>query len=77
MKRTTIFLDEILLRRLKQVARAQGKSFAAVVREAVGQYVAARPAGDRQLPSFAGIAASGEADVSSRVDELLWTEPHS
>ena len=46
MKRTTIFLDEPLLRQARQLAQSEGKSFAALVREAVAAYVA----GDRAAP---------------------------
>ena len=80
MKRTTVFLDEGLLRRARQLARREGKSFAQVVREAVAAYVSGNPS-DRvagaRLPSFAGKFASGHRDTSERVDELLWTEPHA
>lgn len=76
MKRTTVFLDEAMIRRATQKARAEGRSFASLVREAVAAYVAARPQGQRPLPSFTGIADSGETDISERVDEFLWTDPH-
>ncbi len=76
MKRTTVFFDDTLLRRAMRKARAEGRSFAALVREAVTVYVEARPAGHRPLPSFTGIADSGETDISERVDEFLWTDPH-
>ena len=76
MRRTTVFLEEDLLRRAMQKARSEGRSFAALVREAVAAYVAARPQGQRPLPSFTGIANSGETGISERVDEFLWTDPH-
>jgi hypothetical protein len=76
MKRTTVFLDEATLRRAAQKARAEGRSFASLVREAVAAYVAARPQGQRPLPSFTGMYDSGQTDTSERVDELLWTVPH-
>jgi len=76
MKRTTVFLDEAMVRRATQKARAEGRSFAALVREAVAAYVAARPTGKRPLPSFTGMYDSGHTDTSERVDELLWTDPH-
>jgi len=76
MKRTTVFLDEPLIRRAMRMARSEGRSFAALVREAVAAYVAGRPTGHRPLPSFTGIADSGETDISERVDEFLWTDPH-
>jgi len=71
MKRTTIFLDEMLLRRVKRAARAEGRSFAAVVREALTQYVAqGAPRGGR-LPSIAGAFDSGFTDTAERAEELL------
>ena len=76
VKRTTVFLDDGLIRRAMQRARAEGRSFAALVREAVAVYVDVRPAGRRPLPSFTGIADSGETDIAERVDEFLWTDPH-
>jgi hypothetical protein len=29
-----------------------------------------------KLPSLAGKFASGRADISEKVDELLWKDPH-
>jgi len=76
MDRTTVFLDRMLLRRARQLARREGKSFAAVVREALAAYVAAAERPTSRLPSIAGSFASGHADTSEHVDELLWQEPH-
>lgn len=77
MKRTTIFLDPSMERRLKALARHEGKSFAQCVREAVAQYVAQPKGAKRPLPSFFGIASGGDPDVSERFEELLWTDPHA
>ena len=76
MRRTSLFLDEVLLRQLQRKARGDGVSFAHVVREALAQYVA-QPRGAVVLPSIAGQFASGTTDTSARVDELLWRDPHS
>lgn len=81
MKRTTIFIDESLERRLKQKARREGKSVAQCVREAVAAYLAA-PVGKRPLPSWVGMWDSGHTDTSERVDEILretlgQQDPHS
>ena len=70
MKRTTVFLDEPMVRRLKQKARSEGKSFAQCVREAVAAYVAP-PTGARPLPSITGMFSSGYTDTSERVDEII------
>lgn len=74
MKRTTIFLDESLLKALKRIASRREVSFATVVREAMAAYVA-EPAATG-VPMIAGEFASGTADTASRVDELLWRGPH-
>ena len=75
MKRTSVFLDKVLLRRAREFARGEGKSFAAVVREALAAYIATPAQSASRLPSVAGQFASGRSDTSERVDELLWSEP--
>lgn len=67
--KTTVYLDEADYRRLKALARVDGRPSAALVREAVAQYVAKRANGVR--PSSIGSARSGRSDISERVDELL------
>lgn len=75
MRRTTIFVDDQLLRQVRQFAKREGKSFAAVVRESLLAYLAGgRP--KPRLPSIAGRFASGHNDTAERADELLWREPH-
>lgn len=76
MRRTSLFLDDQLTKRLQKLARARGVSFATVVREALAQYLAA-PGGADALPTIAGRFSSGKADTSEHVDELLWPDPHS
>jgi predicted transcriptional regulator len=72
MKRTTIFIDETLERRLKQKARREGKSVAQCVREAVAAYVAVPLAGGRGLPSIVAMFKGGPPDdASRRVDEII------
>lgn len=75
MKRTTIFLEDALLRALKRLATRRDVSFATVVREAAAAYIAA-PAPAYAVPSVAGRFASHTTDTASHVDELLWREPH-
>jgi len=75
MRRTSLFLDEQTIKRMQKLARSRGVSFATVVREALAQYVADAEAAPA-LPSIAGRFASGTADTSERVDELLWRDPH-
>jgi hypothetical protein len=76
MKRTTVFLDSELIRRARRFARKEGKSFAQVVREAVAKYIVEEPPAGTPVPGIAGKFASGRSDVSARVDELLWQDPH-
>lgn len=76
MKRTTVFLDEQLLRQAQEQAGREGKSFAQLVREAVAGYLLGSQDPATRIPSVAGQFASGCADTADRVDELLWREPH-
>jgi len=76
MRRTSLFLDEQLIKRMQKLAHTRGVSFATVVREALAQYAAdVEPASG--VPSIAGRFASGHTDTSERVDELLWHDPHA
>lgn len=77
MRRTTVFLEERLIRQARAAARREGVSFAALVREAVSRYVAGASGLSRPLPTVTGMLDSGGAGVSERVDELLWQDPHS
>lgn len=67
--KTTVYLDDADYRRLKALARVDGRPSAELVREAVAQYVAKRSGTVR--PSSIGSARSGRSDISERVDELL------
>lgn len=70
-KKTTVYLDEALLRSLKQLARARGVSEAWIFGEAVTEYVAtSRKATGRRVPKSLGFA-SGPGNLSARTDELL------
>jgi predicted transcriptional regulator len=77
MKRTTIFVPESLERDLQLLANRERKPTAAVVREALAEYVAKRKP-SRALPSFVGAFASGRTDLSERHEELLFANlsPH-
>ena len=45
MKRTSVYLDEEQARQLRRLAGENGRSFAAMVREALGEYLERRGAG--------------------------------
>ncbi len=74
MKRTTVFIEDDILRELRRVAQRRGVSVALVVREAMAAYVASPV--EAGIPSIAGRFASGHSDTSERVDELLARDPH-
>lgn len=67
--RTTVYLDAADYRRLKALARAQGRSAAELVREAVAEYTARRAGVAR--PRSLGAGHSGRRDLSERAEELL------
>lgn len=70
-KKTTVYLDEPLLRSMKRLARARGVSDAWILGEAVSEYVTtARKAPARRVPKSLGFA-SGPGDLSDRSEELL------
>ena len=70
MKRTTVFAEPQMYQDLRRIAEAQGRPVAAVIRDALGQYVAThRPKGRRF--SFTGIGESETGDLSQRVDEIV------
>ena len=79
MKRTSLFLDDKITSELKRLARRRGISFATVVREALAAYAVKPVVRDDapSLPSVVGRFTSGHADTSTRIDELLWRDPHA
>jgi hypothetical protein len=71
MKRTTIFVPESLERDLQLYAKREGRPAAAVVREAIAEYIG----GGRspvKLPSFTGAFAGTHTDTAERHEELLF-----
>ena len=67
--KTTVYLDAADYRRLKALARAQGRTTAELVREAVSVYARAQQLPTR--PSSIAAGRSGRGDVSDRAEELL------
>ena len=74
MKRTTVFVDPQLERELQALARREGRPMAALVREAVAQYIAAARPKAGSGPGFMAVGRSGRADVAERHEELLFAE---
>lgn len=68
MIKTTVYFDEDLALSLRQVAQAEGRPQADLIRDAVAQYVARS-----RRPRSTGIGAfhSGRSDVAERTDELF------
>ena len=69
MSRTTIMADDALLDELRRIAKEEGVSMGAVIRQALELRVRTR----RRSPSFIGKAPSvgGRSDDARRVDELV------
>jgi hypothetical protein len=69
MEKTTLYLDGADYRRLKRIAQARKVAPAALVREAVAEYVARH--GARVLPKSLGAGDSGRSDLSERAEQFL------
>lgn len=66
-QKTTVYLDADALRAVKRLARAQARSEAEIIREAVSRYVAGAP-----RPRLRSIGAGkGPADLAARADDYL------
>lgn len=73
VEKTTVYLVASDYRRLKAMARSEGRSAADLVREAVALYVARKGTGAR--PASVGLGRSGRGDLSERTEELLSEMP--
>src|SRR5687767_8823984 len=67
--KTTVYLPAAEYRRLQALAQAEGRSAAALIREAVAEY-AARRAGQKR-PRTLGAFRSGNGTLSERAETLL------
>jgi predicted transcriptional regulator len=67
--KTTIYLDPDDYRRLKRLARRQGRPAAELVREAVAEY--ARRHAPAAAPRSVGAARTKRRDLSERAEDLL------
>jgi hypothetical protein len=68
MVKTTLYLDEATDRALKQLARAQQRSQAEVIREVLDAFAAREGA---PPPKGIGAYHSGRSDVAERAEDLL------
>ena len=69
LDKTTLYLDGADYRRLKRIAQARKVAPAALVREAVAEYVARH--GARPLPKSLGAGDSGRSDLAERAEDFL------
>ena len=67
--KTTVYLSEAEYRRLKELAKAQKRPAAELVREAVAEY--AHRHAVSELPQSLGAGRSGRGDLSESAEELL------
>ena len=67
--KTTVYLDEDDYRSVKDIARAEGRAPAELVREAVAEYAKRKRLLRR--PSSIGAGHSRRGDVAERSEELL------
>lgn len=67
--KTTVYLDSRDYQKLKGLARAEGRSAAELVREAVAEYAQRRTSSLR--PRSVGAGRSGRGDLSEQTEELL------
>ena len=70
MRRTTVFADEDILRKLREITRRENTTVAEVTRKALVEYVSRRRAKRSRL-SLVGVGRSGRKDVAERSEELL------
>jgi hypothetical protein len=69
MDKTTLYLDPADYRKLKRIAASTKRAPAALVREAVAEYVARH--GRTRMPKSVGAFTSGRHDLSERAEDLL------
>jgi hypothetical protein len=70
MRRTTIFADEEVLRKLREIAKRENITLSDAIRAALDRYVARRQPKRARL-ALIGIGRSGRRDVAERAEELL------
>ncbi len=71
MKQTIIYLPEETEANLQELAKQTGKSVSELIQEVISNYLSQKT---QKLPKSVGMGASGRSDLSSKINELLWTE---
>jgi metal-responsive CopG/Arc/MetJ family transcriptional regulator len=70
MKRTTVFADDDVMKKLKEIAKRENSTVSEITRKALNEFVSRR-ARKRSRLSLIGIGRSGRKDVAERTEELL------
>jgi metal-responsive CopG/Arc/MetJ family transcriptional regulator len=70
MRRTTIFVDEDVLRKLREIARRENTTLSEAIRAALARYVSRRQPKRSRL-SLVGVGRSGRTDVAEHAEEFL------
>ena len=70
MKRTTVFADDDVMKKLKEIAKRENSTVSEVTRKALNEFVSRR-ARRRSRLSLIGIGRSGRKDVAERSEDLL------
>lgn len=70
MKRTTVFADEDVLKKLREIAKRENSTVSEVTRKALDEYVSRRRPKRSRL-SLIGIGRSGRKDIAERSEEFL------
>ncbi len=72
MVKTTVYLPESVAHGLRRLAEADGRTAAALIREALERYLEqSRVRADPPLPAGVGGYRSGRSDISERLEDYL------
>ncbi|MEM8777837.1 MAG: CopG family transcriptional regulator [Cyanobacteria bacterium P01_G01_bin.49] len=67
----TIYLPEETEANLQELAKQRGKSIPQVIQALITDYFTQKT---QKLPKSIGTGSSGRSDLSSKAEQLLWTE---
>lgn len=72
MVKTTVYLGDQVVQRLRGLARLQGRSQAELIREALQRFVEGESASlERPVPVGVGRFRSGRSDIGTQAEKLL------
>jgi len=70
MKRTTVFADDDVMKKVREIAKRENCTVSEITRKALHEFVSRRHRKPSRL-SLIGIGRSGRKDVAERAEELL------